>query len=351
VAVVSFDSVRHLPGCLESIPDALAGLAADVVVVDNASRDGSAGLVRERFPEVTVIECPTNRGYGAAANLALARCRAPYLLIANADVVFLPGCIARLVAHLDSSPRDALAGPLLLREDGHPVPPARSFPTLLLEACELFLVHRIWPGNPVHARHARADLGTGSEPEGPAGGLRPPSGRPGAVDWLVGAVLLARREAMTEVGGFDEAYGLYYEETDLAWRLAQRGWGVAYRPEAHATHAGGGSSSGGAAPQAAEAPDAPARPAGAFGPLLEQVELASQYRFFRRRSGAAAVAALWLVQIAGCLFRLLFWGARRALRPHRERHLAPALARTLRHLAWLARPVRPALPRSEAYSL
>ncbi|MBI4863972.1 MAG: glycosyltransferase family 2 protein [Candidatus Riflebacteria bacterium] len=294
VAVVTFNSIHDLPACLDSLREGGTGRVR-TVVVDNASTDGTAELVRHGYPAVELEENRVNRGYGAALNQVLRTTRTPYLLLTNADVVYRPGSVARLVETLQREPRVGLIGPMLEGDDGVPVSPARAFPSVTLELAELFLAHRLWPRNPVHH-----------------GFFQP--GRPG---YVVGAVLVARTRALEEVGGFDERYWLYFEETDLAWRLARAGWDVAVCPEATVVHHGGGS---------ARHVDAES---------LELAMLASQRRFFFKTGGFAAVASLWLVQLAGNLFRALVWSSRRLLTPGRSRHLAEPLARAIRQIRWL----------------
>ena len=281
VALVTHESARDLPACLASLA-AAAERPTSVVIVDNASAAPP--------PEASVRNA-ANRGYGAALNQALALIDTEFVVLANPDVVFAPGSLDRMVRFLEAHPEHALAGP-----DGT----ARSFPTVGLEACELFLGHRLWPGNPVHGRFFRADL----------------AGRTGDCDWLVGACLVARRAALAAVGGFDENYFMYFEETDLAWRLARAGWRCAQVGDARVAHAGGGSSRG----RELE---------------LERTYLRSQQRFFVRKSGAPAAALLRAVQVLGQTFRLAVWGGRALVAPESSTHLTPARARARRQLAWL----------------
>jgi N-acetylglucosaminyl-diphospho-decaprenol L-rhamnosyltransferase len=261
IAVVTHQSARHLTACLDSV----AG--GEVIVVDNASTDGSAELARSRG--VRVIANETNVGYGAALDQAVRSTSAPWIVLANADVVFAPDAIARLIEFLEAHPRHALVGPRLIDPAGVVAASARGFPTLALEAAEAFRLRRFWPENPIHRAHWRPELSRGGA---------------GDADWVVGACMAARRAALEEVGGVDGGYFLYYEEVDLAWRLSRRGWRIAYCPDALVTHVGGGSSAG------------------------REAELARAYdesreRFFLRAYGKAAVPALRLIRLAGTVLR------------------------------------------------
>jgi len=306
VGIVTCNSAADVLSCLCSIPPALGGRTANVIVVDNASSDGTLSQVRQASLSCVLVENTRNAGYAAALNQVVARSTSPFLILCNADVVFRPGSIDRLVSCLEKDRAVAWAGPLFVTPDGQPRSSARSFPTLLLELCELFLLHRLWPTNPVHSRFFRSDLGPG---------------HPGQTDYVVGAALGLRRTAILEAGGFDEGYFLYFEETDFAWRLARAGRTVFFCPEAVVEHREGGSSKG--------------------DPLgLERAMWTSQYRFFRQTSGRTALAVLWLIQLAGCLFRSLWWGSRRLLHDSVDTGVDVGLARSLRHLRWLVTPWR-----------
>jgi GT2 family glycosyltransferase len=214
VAVVNHNTRDHLRCCLESV---LKEGPAQTIVVDTRSSDGSAEMARQEFPSVTVHEVD-NRGYGAAANVALESARADYVLLLNADTRLEPGTLEALRDYLGRHPRVVVAGPRVIGEGGRVEQTARRFPTpleLLLQESGLHAVLRPWRG-------------TG------------PSQR---VDWLLGAALLLRREAVEEIGGFDESYFMYGEEIDLCLRLRRAGWEIHYAPVATIVHVGGASTS------------------------------------------------------------------------------------------------------------
>jgi N-acetylglucosaminyl-diphospho-decaprenol L-rhamnosyltransferase len=214
VIVVNHDTREHLRRCLRSV---LADRPAQTVVVDTASRDGSNELVREEFPSVELLET-ANRGYGAAANAGLERIRAPYAFLLNADTRPAAGALPALESYLDRRPRTAVLGPLIVNERGRPEITARRFPTpaqILLQESGL---HRLWPPKRENRRAQE-------------------------VDWVLGSALALRREAVAEVGGFDEAYFMYNEEVDLCLRLHATGWEIWYAPVTTVAHSGGASTS------------------------------------------------------------------------------------------------------------
>jgi N-acetylglucosaminyl-diphospho-decaprenol L-rhamnosyltransferase len=198
--------------------------AAEIVVVDNASRDAVATALAARVPAARVLVEDSNRGYGAGCNRGARETSRPYLLFLNSDAVVQPGAVAALEAALDGNRRAAAAGPRLSNADGSLQPSIRRFPTpwrIFCESAGLALV---------------------------SGGRRPLEGhtatrqdheRAREVEALMGAALLVRREAYDDAGGFDEAFFLYAEETDLMVRWAARKWTLLYEPSARVLHEGG----------------------------------------------------------------------------------------------------------------
>jgi GT2 family glycosyltransferase/glycosyltransferase involved in cell wall biosynthesis len=223
VVIVSFNTRELLKQCLNDLRTQ-DGVEVQVIVVDNASSDGSREMVRENFPEVDRIELPKNVGFARANNLAFRRCRGRYVLLLNSDAFLHPGALVQLVAAAQRHAGAGAVGPRLLNIDGSLQRSAWPFPSpgrLLVEAIGL---HRFLRKTPVYE-----DLGTWSHD----------SERD--VDFLIGACLLLRADALLEVGGFDETFWLYGEEADLQQRLTTRGWSVVFTPRAQATHVGGAS--------------------------------------------------------------------------------------------------------------
>jgi GT2 family glycosyltransferase/O-antigen/teichoic acid export membrane protein len=211
--IISHNTAPDLRACLESLP---AHVPGRVMVVDNASSDGSPELVKAHFPHVLLVESPSNRGYGAAANLGAAACDSRYILLLNSDTRLEAGTLERLAEYMDHHPRAAVAGPRLLNPDGSPQASRFHFPTpgrLLQRETSL---QRLVPAFPQEA---------------------------GPVPWVLGAALMIRREAFEAVGGFDEDFFLYYEEVDLCLRLRQAGWEIHYAPVVDVIHTGGASTS------------------------------------------------------------------------------------------------------------
>jgi N-acetylglucosaminyl-diphospho-decaprenol L-rhamnosyltransferase len=197
---------------------------AEIVVVDNASHDGVARALANRVPAARVLVEKANRGYGAGCNRGARETSRPYLLFLNSDAVVRPGAVAALEAALDGNRRAAAAGPRLLNADGSLQPSIRRFPTPWRVLCESSGLALLSGGRPPFEGHTAT---------------RQDHARAREVEALMGAALLVRREAYDDAGGFDEAFFLYAEETDLMARWAGRRWKLLYEPAAEVVHEGG----------------------------------------------------------------------------------------------------------------
>ena len=221
--VVNYNTCDHLLACLRSLR--VDGLAR-VVVVDNASVDGSGEALRQSDPDAVFLPMTSNLGYGSATNRGVAAVDADYVLILNPDTVVEPGTTKALAAALDRDPGLAVVGPRMEEPDGSLYPSARCFPNLLDATGHAFL-GLVLPSNRYTRRYRMLDWDHSG---------------PGEVDWVSGACLLARRSALQAVGGFDEAYFMYAEDVDLCWRLGRAGWRVGYEPGGRVMHSLGASS-------------------------------------------------------------------------------------------------------------
>jgi GT2 family glycosyltransferase len=222
VLIVAYRSREHLPGCLASLGPAAAGLELETVIVDNASGDGSPEMLRERFPEARLVENPVNRGFAAAVNQAARLASGRRLLLLNPDARPVAGCVRALAEALDARPSAGLAGPQLLHPDGSPQASAWLAPGLATLAFEAAFLHNLFPRNRLHGLSAR-----GHEPM--------------AVPALSGACLLVDRGLFDALGGLDERFFLYYEDTDLCVRARAARREALLVPAARAVHAIGGS--------------------------------------------------------------------------------------------------------------
>jgi N-acetylglucosaminyl-diphospho-decaprenol L-rhamnosyltransferase len=222
VVVVTYDALPWIEQCLESVR------GTPTVVVDNGSSDGTPELVRERFPEVRLIEAE-NRGLGAGWNRGLAATDSRYALILNADAWLVGDALERLVEFADSRPRAAIVGPRLSNPDGTLQRSVRGFPTTWRLATEYLGLRKLAP---------RSSLLNAFY----AGGFDHDEVRD--VEVVMGACMLVRREAIDSVGPLDEDFFLFSEETDWAYRFHRAGWDVVFFPGAECVHVRGASHGG-----------------------------------------------------------------------------------------------------------
>ena len=199
--------------------------SSSILVVDNASGDAIVERLAREAPTARVVTEPSNRGYGAGCNRGARESEGEFLLFLNSDARVEPGAVAALQSALLADPRAAVAGPLLRNPDGSQQASIQRFPTPWRIFCESSGLAAL-SGGRLFRGHTKT---------------REDHALPREVETLKGAVLLVRRAAFEEAGGFDEDFFLYAEETDLMRRLSDRGWKVLFAPQALAVHSGGGS--------------------------------------------------------------------------------------------------------------
>lgn len=191
-----------------------------IIVVDNDSDDDSVKAVREHFPETEIIEA-ANNGYGAGANRGIEQTTTDYVLVLNPDTVVPAETISCLAQYLDENPGVAVAAPRMRYPDGSLQPSRRRFPRRLTPVFESTILSQRFPGNP-WARHYRMEDVEEDQVQ--------------QVDWVVGACMLVRMEAINQAGGFDESFWMYCEEVEWCWRLRRHGWTTVYIPEVEIVH-------------------------------------------------------------------------------------------------------------------
>jgi N-acetylglucosaminyl-diphospho-decaprenol L-rhamnosyltransferase len=204
-----------------------SGRRMEVIVVDNASADGSVAMLTRDYPGVRVVANRENAGFTRGNNQGLAASRGRFLLFLNPDTEVAPDALRLLLDYAEAQPAVGVVGPQLRYGDGSLQSSRRRFPTLATFFLESTVVQRWWPQNRVLARYYVLDR---------------PDDAISQVDWVVGACMLVRRAVLEQIGGFDEGFFMYSEELDLCRRAVDAGWQVVYLPAAVVTHYEGKSS-------------------------------------------------------------------------------------------------------------
>jgi N-acetylglucosaminyl-diphospho-decaprenol L-rhamnosyltransferase len=267
--VVTYNAAPWIERSLES----LRGTDAEVIVVDNGSTDGTVELVRDRFPEARLIE-HENRGFGAGTNAGMRLASGRYFLLLNPDAWLVGDAVERLVAFADEHPEAAVVGPRLLNPDGSLQPSVRGYPTPWRIATEYFFLRKLAP----RSRLLNAFFGAGFDHESVRN-----------AEFLGGACLLVRREAVDSIGGFDEDFFLMSEEVDWCYRFRQAGWDVLFYPGAEVVHVVGAS----------------------LNPALFRELVRGHLRFLRKHRGLRVAERARRVMLWGLRLRgLLFFGER-----------------------------------------
>jgi GT2 family glycosyltransferase len=273
VAIVSWNTRDLLRRCLQSLATEADSGRCEVWVVDNASTDGSAAMVRDEFPWVRLEASRENVGFGRAINLVARRTDTPWIGIANADIALQPGAIDALLDAADGDPGAGAVAPRLILPDGSTQHSVFAFPTIrsaLVVASGIGRVIR-----PLGRRNLLLGMFDAE--------------RPRRVPWAIAAFLLVRRQAWNEIGGFDEHQWMYAEDLDIGWRLRNAGWATLYEPGARVEHESSASTDK------------------AFGDAGKTERWQrSTYAWMLRRMGAGRTRTVALIQIAGRLIRLVW---------------------------------------------
>lgn len=235
VLIVTYNSASFIDRCLTSLQEQV-GCTHEVIVADNASQDDTVRVLRERWPDVRLIDMGGNTGFAKANNAAAQVANGRHVLLLNGDAWLEPETLRELVAFLDGHPDVGVAAPQLLNPDGTDQKTARSFPT---PAAALFgrrsVLSRVFPRN----RWTRAYLAGSSEQRDVD-----PRRSDVAVDWVSGAALMSPRETYLRLGGLDEGFFMHWEDADFCRRIHDEGLGVRFLTTAYARHAEGSSRRG-----------------------------------------------------------------------------------------------------------
>ena len=300
VVLVTYNSAHLLQGLFESLKRAMGHFDWTCVVIDNASRDGSAEIAASLAREHRLIRNPTNVGFARANNQAVPYLRGKYALLLNPDVVLPADAVSKTVAFMEERPDCGILGVKLIGPDGAVQPSCRYFPTPLNLFVQRSGLRRFFP------RTRMVD-----EMDWDHAQLR-------SCDWVPGCFYLVRKEVIDEIGLFDPRYFLYYEEVDHCRAAKHAGWEVMFYPDVSVMHIGGES-------------------ARSDGPLthdgrqIEKLNLESEMLYFRKNHGAAGLWAYAVLMSIACVLT----ACKRLFKRHSRRAIDPALLwSTLFRTSW-----------------
>ncbi|MDO8724272.1 MAG: glycosyltransferase family 2 protein [Syntrophales bacterium] len=214
--IVNWNTKELLRNCLNSIGKTINGIFHEIIVADNASRDGSVAMLRREFPAAHVVENKVNRGFGAANNQALSIMKGRYALLLNTDTLLTENAVSLLFSFMEGRPDTAIACGQLLNADGSRQNSIAAFPSLLTLMTNISLLEYIWPRRYPSKRYTFTE--------------------PVEIDSGIGACLIVRKQAIDEVGMLDERYFFFFEETDWAYRMKMAGWKIFHVPQAFIYH-------------------------------------------------------------------------------------------------------------------
>lgn len=288
IAIPSWNTRDLLDQCLGSVYSSPAGLDFEVIVVDNASDDGSADMVASSYPQAKLIRNRVNLGFAAACNLAFKHSLGRYFLLLNTDTVVLDDALRAMVRFMDEHPDAGAAGCRLLNGNGTLQRSCSRFPGLLTELFDALYLSKLFPGSRLFGCYPMSYWDFDEIRE---------------VDFAGGSSLIVRRRAIEEIGLLDENFFMYTEEADWCYRLWQRGWKVYYFPGARVIHLGGES-------------------ARRYGSDILLHLYVGRNRFIRKHRGRLAAAVHRVIVGFGALCRLCVFGLSRLMGANRSEAIA-----------------------------
>jgi GT2 family glycosyltransferase len=228
VVIVVWNAKKYVLECLDSLREYCGSVCDEVIVVDNASSDGTPELIAQRFPEFQLIRNPGNFGFAKANNIGIAQCTGEYICLVNSDVKFISDCISPMLGYMQDNPAVAMLGPKMLAADGLVRRSTMRFPTVWDNFCRAVGLDYVFKGSRFFGGWLMSDFD---------------HNRTVPVEVLNGWFLVVRRTAIERVGLLDEQFFMYGEDMDWCFRFRQANEGVVFFAGAEAIHYGGASSS------------------------------------------------------------------------------------------------------------
>jgi GT2 family glycosyltransferase len=308
IVIVNWNTRDMLRSCLASIPQQ-PDLRMEVIVIDNASEDGSAAMVAAEFPEAKLIRNADNLGFATGTNQGLRLADGRHLLLLNSDTLVHGDVLAESVRYMDAHPEVGMMGCKVLNEDGSTQMTCSRFPSFLNLLLQTLGLNRLERPRWLR-RYQMLDWARDDERE---------------VEVISGCYLLARRSAVAQIGLLDESFFLYGEETDWCRRCANAGWKLVFAPLGCITHFGSGSSR-------------------RLNYRRDLMLSEGTVRLHRKHGGRAAAALVWLLLLLFNVSRSVYWSLRALPDPSRSTvERAGHFRQVVRHFAraWRVAPEQP----------
>ncbi|MEW6536085.1 MAG: glycosyltransferase family 2 protein [Candidatus Auribacterota bacterium] len=268
VIIVNWNTESLLPPCINSLKTHIKKYSFEIILVDNASSDNSVAIVKDRFPDVLLIENNRNRGFGRAVNQGIEIASGRYLVLFNTDASVEDGAIDQLISYMETHPQTGICGGQLIYPDGRKQHSFDNYPSLATELLNKSLLKRLFPEKYPSKKIAYA--------------------QPLPVDSIIGACMAVRAECIRKIGRLDEDYFFFLEETDWCYRIKQAGYDIMHIPSARIVHLQGKS-------------------AGKV-PVRSRLEYyRSRYLFFRKNRGLLPASALFIALFAKCMINSIFY--------------------------------------------
>ncbi len=302
IIIVTWNGRRYTLKCLESLHANAGAIPTEIVLVDNASTDGTAEAIRTRFPGVQLIENQANLGFAKANNIGIAVSRGKYVCLINSDVVVPAGCLERMVEFMEAHPNVGLLGPKMLGPDGSVGYSVMRLPTVWNTLCCALGLHSLLP----HSRLFGGFMMNGY-----------PYDHIDDVEVLTGWFWMLPRSALLQVGGLDERFFMYGEDIDWCHRFLEGGWRVVFYPGAAALHYGAASSG-----------EAPTR----FYIEMRRANL----QYFQKHAGRLRCFGYQLATWVHEMVRVLAYSLLYCCKPSRRQEAAFKVSRSLSCMRWLA---------------
>lgn len=303
IVIVTWNGKRYAMECLQSLRDCNIQVPVEIVVVDNASADGTPEAIRACFPEVHLIETGANLGFAKGNNIGIAQTRGEYICLINSDVVVSPGCIEKMLELMKANPDIGVMGPKMLCSDGQVGLSVNRLPTVWNTLCSALALNSLFPSSGLFSGFS---------------GKRVSKATLEDVEVLAGWFWTIPRRALEQVGGLDERFFMFGEDLDWCRRFRNAGWRVVYCGEAESLHYGGGSSEA-----------TPAR----FYVEMRRANL----QYFRKHHGIFGVAGYTVAIAVHEFARILGYSVSYCCEKERRAEATAKVHRSLSSLRWLIR--------------